>query len=39
MFEELLLRVKSIELTGPAERTRSNFVNGIKHMRVRAGLS
>jgi cytochrome P450 len=35
LFEELLPRVRSIELTGPVERMRSNFVNGIKHMPVR----
>ncbi len=35
MFEELLPRVRSIELTGPVARMRSNFVNGIKHMPVR----
>jgi cytochrome P450 len=36
LFEELLPRLDSIELTGPVERMRSNFVNGIKHMPVRA---
>jgi cytochrome P450 len=36
LFEELLPRLESIELTGPVERMRSNFVNGIKHMPVRA---
>ncbi|MGH2589593.1 MAG: cytochrome P450, partial [Actinomycetota bacterium] len=35
LFQELLPRVRSIELTGPVERMRSNFVNGIKHMPVR----
>jgi cytochrome P450 len=35
LFEELLPRLKSIELTGPVVRMRSNFVNGIKHMPVR----
>jgi cytochrome P450 len=35
LFEELLPRLKSIELAGPVERMRSNFVNGIKHMPVR----
>jgi cytochrome P450 len=34
-FEELLARVSAIELTGPAERLRSNFFNGIKRMPVR----
>ncbi|HYT30931.1 MAG TPA: cytochrome P450 [Actinomycetota bacterium] len=36
MFQELLPRLRSIELAGPVERMRSNFVNGIKHMPVRA---
>ena len=30
MFEELLPRIKDIELTGDVRRVRSNFVNGIK---------
>ena len=34
-FEELLARNVEIELTGPAERLRSNFFNGIKRMPVR----
>ena len=36
MFQELLPRLRSIELTGPATRIRSNFVNGIKKMPIRA---
>jgi cytochrome P450 len=36
LFQELLPRLQSIELTGPARRIRSNFVNGIKSMPVRA---
>jgi cytochrome P450 len=36
LFQELLPRLRSIEPTGPVERMRSNFVNGIKHMPVRA---
>ncbi len=39
MFEELLPRLKSIELTGPVERMRSNFVNGIKRIPVRVELA
>ncbi len=39
LFEELLPRLESIELTGPVERMRSNFVNGIKHMPVRVKLA
>jgi cytochrome P450 len=35
LFEELLPRMRSIELAGRAERIRSNFVNGIKRMPVR----
>ena len=35
LFQELLPRLRSIELTGPVERMRSNFVNGIKRMPVR----
>ena len=35
VFEELLPRVASIEQTGPVERLRSNFFNGIKRMPVR----
>jgi cytochrome P450 len=34
-FEELLSRGLEIELTGPPERLRSNFFNGIKRMPVR----
>jgi cytochrome P450 len=34
-FEELLARVDSIELTGPPERLRSNFFNGIKRLPVK----
>jgi cytochrome P450 len=38
MFQELLPRLRSIELTGPATRIRSNFVNGIKKMPVRVAI-
>ncbi len=38
MFQELLPRLASMELTGPVERMRSNFVNGIKRMPVRVEL-
>jgi cytochrome P450 len=37
-FEELLKRVRSIEQTGPAERLRSNFFNGIKRLPVRVDM-
>ena len=39
MFEELLPRLEDLEITGPIERLRSNFINGIKHMPVRVELS
>jgi len=35
MFEEVLRRIPDLELAGPPERLRSNFVAGIKHMPVR----
>jgi cholest-4-en-3-one 26-monooxygenase len=35
MFSELLRRLPDIELAGPVERLRSNFINGIKHLPVR----
>jgi cytochrome P450 len=35
LFEELVRRVSDIEIAGPIERLRSNFVAGIKHMPVR----
>jgi cytochrome P450 len=35
LFEELLPRIASIELGGPVERLRSNFISGIKHLPVR----
>jgi cholest-4-en-3-one 26-monooxygenase len=34
MFQELLPRLPDMELDGPVERLRSNFINGIKHMPV-----
>ncbi len=34
LFEELLGRFQHIEATGPAERLRSNFLAGIKHLPV-----
>lgn len=37
-FEELLGRVDEIELTGPPERLRSNFFNGIKRLPVKVTL-
>jgi cholest-4-en-3-one 26-monooxygenase len=35
MFDEIVKRFGTIEPTGPAERLRSNFINGIKHLPVR----
>ncbi len=35
MFEELMRRLPDIQLAGPAQRLRSSFINGIKHMPVR----
>jgi cholest-4-en-3-one 26-monooxygenase len=34
MFEELLRRMPDMELAGPVQRLRSNFINGIKHAPV-----
>ncbi len=39
MFEELLPRISSIELTGEVRHVRSNFVNGIKTFPVRVTRS
>jgi cytochrome P450 len=35
LFEEVLARLPDMELNGPVERMRSNFINGIRHMPVR----
>lgn len=34
MFEEILRRMPEMEMAGPAQRLRSNFINGIKHLPV-----
>ena len=34
MFEEVLRRLPDMELAGPAQRLKSNFINGIKHIPV-----
>jgi cytochrome P450 len=39
LFQELLPRIASIELNGPVERLRSNFVNGIKRLPVKVQLA
>lgn len=38
LWEELLPRLSSLELTAPPELTRSNFVCGPKHVKVRFGV-
>lgn len=35
LFEELVQRVRRVELLGPPDRLRSNFIGGIKHLPVR----
>jgi cytochrome P450 len=35
VFEELMKRADHMELTGPIDRLRSNFMSGIKHMPVK----
>jgi cytochrome P450 len=35
LFDELLPRLETLELTGPVERVRTNFTNAIKRMPVR----
>ena len=35
IFREILNRLGEIELAGPVRRLRSNFINGVKEMRVR----
>ena len=37
LYEELAQRAPKITQTGPAERLRSNFINGIKHLPVKFG--
>jgi cholest-4-en-3-one 26-monooxygenase len=39
LFEELLARTADIQLDGEVERLRSSFINGIKHLPVRATAS
>jgi cytochrome P450 len=38
MFEDLISRIDSMELTGPIDYLRSNFVHGIKRMPVKVNL-
>jgi cytochrome P450 len=38
-LEELLPRLADIEITGPVQRLRSNFIRGIKHLPVRVQLA
>ncbi len=35
MFQELFRRLPKIEVTGPPENLRSNFIHGVKHLPVR----
>ena len=35
IFDELVPRLRNPELAGPVRRLRSNFINGVKEMRVR----
>jgi cholest-4-en-3-one 26-monooxygenase len=35
LYEELVKRVPHIEVAGPVQRLRSNFINGLKHLPVR----
>jgi hypothetical protein len=35
LWEELLPRLKSVELNGPARRTQANFVSGPKEVPIR----
>jgi cytochrome P450 len=37
MFQELFRRFPAIDVAGPEERLRSNFINGIKHLPVTSG--
>jgi hypothetical protein len=39
LWEELIPHLKSLELAGTPERTRSNFVCGPKHVPVRFALN
>ena len=39
MFEELLPRLESIEVTGPGSVTQTNFVGGLKHLPARLVVS
>jgi hypothetical protein len=38
LFRELLGRLESVEIAGPPERTVSNLVPGIKHLKIRYRL-
>jgi cytochrome P450 len=35
LFEELLPQIERVELNGPLERLRSNFISGIKHLPIK----
>jgi cytochrome P450 len=38
MFEDLVSRIDSMEITGPVDFLRSNFVHGVKRMPVKVHL-
>jgi hypothetical protein len=38
-FTELLPRVTSVELAGPAQLLATTFVGGLKHLPIRYGLT
>jgi cholest-4-en-3-one 26-monooxygenase len=35
VLEELVARYRQVEVTGPTQRLRSNFLHGIKHLPIR----
>ncbi len=35
IFEEIVHRLRDVELAGPVRRLRSNFINGVKEMKIR----
>jgi hypothetical protein len=38
-LEEMLPRLADIEIAGPVERLRSNFIRGIKHLPVKVRVA
>ena len=39
VFRSLLTRLRNVELIGDAERLRSGFIGGVKHMNVRLDIA